>query len=322
MRFKLRNGVMMTAALAVALVATGCFRTAGVSIEPTADTRAQNVATSTIAPLAATVELPIIPTSDGVPITVIPVGGDLVQPTNAPPATIDPSLIVTATPTEFSANAAVTDAPLASATPQFITPGVPLGLITPDTPAPLQTGEIAGGTVLPTSAAPNGLVTPTGLPGTDDECLYIVEPGDSLYAIALVYETTIDNLIAANPQLEGDPPVLFPGDMLRLSDCGDSTPTPIMTATRPIATLAPGMIITLTPNAAVGSPAPTTSSAQTVAPTSATGERTHVVRSGDSIYTIAIQYGVTMQAIINANSLSNPNSLQIGQELIIPPSSP
>lgn len=44
----------------------------------------------------------------------------------------------------------------------------------------------------------------------------------------------------------------------------------------------------------------------------------HVVVAGDTLFTIAQQYGVTMQDIIDANSLTNPDALSIGQELTIP----
>jgi spore germination protein len=44
----------------------------------------------------------------------------------------------------------------------------------------------------------------------------------------------------------------------------------------------------------------------------------HTVRPGDTVYKIAQQYGVSAAAIISANVLTNPNSLIIGQPLIIP----
>lgn len=44
----------------------------------------------------------------------------------------------------------------------------------------------------------------------------------------------------------------------------------------------------------------------------------YVVKSGDTIYKIAKNYGTTMQAIILANNLSNPNLIYPGQTLIIP----
>ncbi len=45
---------------------------------------------------------------------------------------------------------------------------------------------------------------------------------------------------------------------------------------------------------------------------------THVVASGDTLYGIAIEYGVTLDAIVEFNQLSNTHSLSIGQELLVP----
>ena len=44
----------------------------------------------------------------------------------------------------------------------------------------------------------------------------------------------------------------------------------------------------------------------------------HTVVSGDSLSKIAKQYDVSMESIISANNLENPDSLYIGQQLLIP----
>ncbi len=44
----------------------------------------------------------------------------------------------------------------------------------------------------------------------------------------------------------------------------------------------------------------------------------HVVKSGESLWTIANRYGVSIASIINVNELSMPNRLVIGQALVIP----
>jgi LysM repeat protein len=51
----------------------------------------------------------------------------------------------------------------------------------------------------------------------------------------------------------------------------------------------------------------------------ARGER-HIVQSGESLSMIAAQYGVSVEAIMAANSLDDPNTIVVGQELLIPPS--
>ena len=45
---------------------------------------------------------------------------------------------------------------------------------------------------------------------------------------------------------------------------------------------------------------------------------THVVRSGESLHTIARDHGTTVRALVEANGISNPNVILTGQELTIP----
>ena len=44
----------------------------------------------------------------------------------------------------------------------------------------------------------------------------------------------------------------------------------------------------------------------------------HVVQAGESLLSIALLYGVTVEELQAANELDNPDSIFIGQELIIP----
>ncbi len=46
--------------------------------------------------------------------------------------------------------------------------------------------------------------------------------------------------------------------------------------------------------------------------------RIHIVQSGESLSAIAQLYGVTSNEIISFNSISNPDAIYVGQELIIP----
>ena len=48
---------------------------------------------------------------------------------------------------------------------------------------------------------------------------------------------------------------------------------------------------------------------------------TYVVRPGDTLNAIALRHGVSVQALVHANGLSNPDLLRIGQLLQIPDSS-
>ncbi len=54
------------------------------------------------------------------------------------------------------------------------------------------------------------------------------------------------------------------------------------------------------------------------APALAAGAQTYVVRPGDTLWSIARRHGVSVEAFVSANRLSHPDSLQLGQRLVIP----
>jgi LysM repeat protein len=82
-----------------------------------------------------------------------------------------------------------------------------------------------------------------------------------------------------------------------------ATPSPTATATA-----------TLTPTA-TATPAPTATQAQ---PPTPSGRVTYIVRSGDTLSTIATKYKIAWQDLANANGLTSRTPLQVGQELVIP----
>lgn len=45
----------------------------------------------------------------------------------------------------------------------------------------------------------------------------------------------------------------------------------------------------------------------------------HIVQRGENLTLIARRYGVTVEAIMNANNLTNPNRIEAGMRLEIPP---
>ena len=52
--------------------------------------------------------------------------------------------------------------------------------------------------------------------------------------------------------------------------------------------------------------------------TSPPAQRTHTVRSGDTLTAIAIRYATTVAAIASANDITNVNNISVGQVLIVP----
>jgi LysM repeat protein len=51
----------------------------------------------------------------------------------------------------------------------------------------------------------------------------------------------------------------------------------------------------------------------------AAGERTHTVVFGDTLFRIGQQYGFTVDELAQYNNLANPNDLEVGQIIRIPP---
>ncbi len=48
------------------------------------------------------------------------------------------------------------------------------------------------------------------------------------------------------------------------------------------------------------------------------GQTTHTVQAGENLYRISLQYNVTMTALAQANNITNPNLIYVGQVLVIP----
>jgi len=131
--------------------------------------------------------------------------------------------------------------------------------------------------------------TPTEAPTATPASLvvHVVLPGESLSSIARLYGVTYQAIMEANGMT--DPNLLKVGQELII-------PTPVEAATE--------------------TPAETPTEAPTVTPASLV---VHVVLPGETLSSIGRLYGVTYQAIMEANGMTDPNLLQVGQELIIPP---
>jgi len=54
------------------------------------------------------------------------------------------------------------------------------------------------------------------------------------------------------------------------------------------------------------------------APAQVSRPKIHIVRYGETLTSIAFRYGTTVEAIMRANNLPNPNFIYVGQRLIIP----
>ncbi len=109
---------------------------------------------------------------------------------------------------------------------------------------------------------------------------------------------------------------------LVLAACGAQTaqnegaPTPTMT---PRPTFTATAVPTATPMPTnTPLPTPTPAVTDTPIPEPTPTPRIHVVQSGETLSGIAAAYGVTTQDLIDANDISNPSLVVVGQELKIP----
>jgi LysM repeat protein len=112
---------------------------------------------------------------------------------------------------------------------------------------------------------------------------YTVKPGDTLSTIARIHGVTVQAIAQANNIV--NPNLIYSGQVLVIP--GASAPV-----------------------AGGGSPAPVTPPAS--------GDGRYVVQAGDTLFRIAARHGVTVQAIVQLNGLSNANLIYVGQVLFIP----
>jgi LysM repeat protein len=94
----------------------------------------------------------------------------------------------------------------------------------------------------------------------------------------------------------GDNPPQLPAIFASDTPVPTETPTPLPPSATPTITLTPEPSLTPTPE----------------------GPLTYIVEEGDTLFSISQQFGVTMDVLITANNLANPDNIPVGTELIIP----
>lgn len=146
---------------------------------------------------------------------------------------------------------------------------------------PVRQSAPATSTPTVTPIAPAATATPQPPVTT----VYVVRAGDTLNRIAARFNTTAATLA----QLNGiaNPNIIRVGQRLIIPTGGG----------------APPVVITVV---APASPAPTAA------------VRTHTVRAGETLFRIALRYGVSVNRIAQANGINDPNRVFVGQVLVIP----
>jgi murein DD-endopeptidase MepM/ murein hydrolase activator NlpD len=180
------------------------------------------------------------------------------------------------------------------------------------------------------SAAEAQTPEPSPEPTSDAQLpvLHVVQEGETLFTIAELYSTTIESLQLLNNI--DDPSLIFVGQEINLPGAvgqGVSTIHTIQLGDS-LESLAAGYRTTPVDIAAsnwliygkrlvVGKPMIITSGTGSPAPETVAGTA-HIVKHGDTILTIAAQYGLPSSILISANGLPYPTYLYTGQRLRIP----
>ncbi len=112
-----------------------------------------------------------------------------------------------------------------------------------------------------------------------EDMVYTLQRGDSLYRISLIYSVSVDDLLAANDL--ASPNAVYPGLQIRIPTTG---------------------------GAAADASQPSTTSVG----------RTYVVRPGDTLSRIAVQFGVTVDGLVAANGITRPDRIYAGQVIVLP----
>lgn len=123
---------------------------------------------------------------------------------------------------------------------------------------------------------------------------YTVQSGDTLFQIARRNNTTVAELAAANNL--ADPNMIMVGQQLEIPGQAQSSPVNTLQFT----------------------PLNSTTVAADQAHAYAGTETTYIVQHGDTLYSIATTYSISVEAIVSANNLSRWHRLQVGEVLIIP----
>ncbi|NLE75438.1 MAG: LysM peptidoglycan-binding domain-containing protein [Chloroflexi bacterium] len=243
-------------------------------------------------------------------------------PTPQPTQTNVPALPATPAPSETvvrvespaapgtGVGASATADPAAALTPTAVPPIAP----------PVVPTLIPTATPIPPAAEPTAASQPAQGPK------HTVSAGETLYSIAARYGTTVSDIRQAN-DLTSD--TIYVGQTLTIPG-GSSAPstsgvTHQVSEGETLYSIALRYGVTVDAlKAANGLGSDIIVVGQTLA-IPAGGQasppaevRHHVVQSADTLLSIALKYGVTVDAIVQANGLPNPNYIYVGQELRIP----
>lgn len=180
-------------------------------------------------------------------------------------------------------------------------PILPATLVVPTTdPAAVPTTDPAAATAVPDDTTTDPGAEATADPGAEDttapdtgeprgEVMHTVTAGDTITGLSVLYDIPVELIVSANNLTNVDS--LDLGQVLIIPAEG----------TELVPTTEPAVEATAVP--------PTT-----------TEEQTHIVQAGQNLYRIGLQYGFSVDELAAYNNIANPNVLEVGQQIKIPPS--
>lgn len=128
---------------------------------------------------------------------------------------------------------------------------------------------------------------------TAADCIYVVQPGDTLFGIAQRYHVSAQTLGELNNL--SNLSLLLVGQQLRVLCANGALPA------------------NQQPSPAQPTPEPVNFASNACSP-----ETTHIVAQGDNLFRLALRYGTTVESIKAANNITDPTQIHVGTTLEIP----
>lgn len=155
---------------------------------------------------------------------------------------------------------------------------------------------------------------------------YTVERGDTLWRIAQQHGTSARAIAEANGL--ANPHLIFPGQTLQIP--GSTPATHQVRRGETLASIASSYGTTIQALAAANGITDihriyagtqlrlTASAAAAPAPSTVVQRQIHLVQSGETLSGIALRYGTTVRAIVEANAIDDPDRIRVGTALSVP----
>lgn len=153
------------------------------------------------------------------------------------------------------------------------------------------------GQVLQLTDAPATPPTTLTPPTTTTQVEYIITRGDTISAIASRFGVSTQTVLSANNL--GWSTIIYPGQKITIP----GTAAPVAATAAPVVELAP--VSQVTP--VTETPAPQTTS--------------YLIKSGDTVTSIAATFGISVQSILDANGLNRSSLIYAGRTLVVPSTS-